>query len=89
MSVVMGQGFPAPVFEGDFNVVSHRVVGQRHLKMTLSPERGHCQIDGIAFNTEVLPRGSQRVHMAYRLDVNEYRGIVTPQLIVEHMEARR
>ncbi|MDH3985210.1 MAG: single-stranded-DNA-specific exonuclease RecJ [Gammaproteobacteria bacterium] len=84
-----GQGFPAPVFEGDFNVVSHRVVGQRHLKMTLSPERGNCQIDGIAFNTEVLPRGSQRVHMAYRLDVNEYRGIVTPQLIVEHMEARR
>ncbi|MDH3970607.1 MAG: single-stranded-DNA-specific exonuclease RecJ [Gammaproteobacteria bacterium] len=84
-----GQGFPAPVFEGDFNVISHRVVGQRHLKMTLSPERGHCQIDGIAFNTEVLPRGSQRVHMAYRLDVNEYRGIVTPQLIVEHMEARR
>ena len=84
-----GQGFPAPVFEGDFNVVSHRVVGQRHLKMTLSPERGNCQIDGIAFNTEVIPRGSQRVHMAYRLDVNEYRGIVTPQLIVEHMEARR
>jgi single-stranded-DNA-specific exonuclease len=84
-----GQGFPAPVFEGDFNVVSHRVVGQRHLKMTLSPERGNCQIDGIAFNTEVLPRGSQRVHMAYRLDVNEYRGVVTAQLIVEHMEARR
>jgi single-stranded-DNA-specific exonuclease len=84
-----GQGFPAPVFEGDFNVVSHRVVGQRHLKMTLSPERGNCQIDGIAFNTEVLPRGSQRVHMAYRLDVNEYRGTVTPQLIVEHMESRR
>ena len=83
-----GQGFPAPVFEGDFNVVSHRVVGQRHLKMTLSPERGNCQIDAIAFNTEVLPGGSQRVHMAYRLDVNEYRGVVTPQLIIEHMEAR-
>jgi single-stranded-DNA-specific exonuclease len=83
-----GQGFPAPVFEGDFNVVSHRVVGQRHLKMTLSPESGHCQIDGIAFNTEVLPRGSQRVHMAYRLDVNEYRGVVSAQLIVEYMEAR-
>jgi single-stranded-DNA-specific exonuclease len=82
-----GQGFPAPVFEGDFNVVSHRVVGQRHLKMTLSPARGSCQIDAIAFNTEVLPRGSQRVHVAYRLDANEYRGIVSPQLIIEHMEA--
>jgi single-stranded-DNA-specific exonuclease len=83
-----GQGFPAPVFEGNFNVVSHRVVGQRHLKMTLSPERGNCQIDGIAFNTEVLPGGRQQVHIAYRLDVNEFRGIVSPQLIVEYMEAR-
>jgi single-stranded-DNA-specific exonuclease len=84
-----GQGFPAPVFEGNFNVVSHRVVGQRHLKMTLSPERGSCQIDAIAFNTEVLPGGRQQVHLAYRLDVNEFRGIVSPQLIVEHMEARQ
>lgn len=83
-----GQGFPAPLFEGNFSVVSHRVVGQRHLKMTLAPERGSCQIDGIAFNTEVLPGGRQQVHMAYRLDVNEYRGILSPQLIVEHMEAR-
>ena len=87
MPVHGGRGFPAPVFEGDFNVVSHRVVGQRHLKMTLSPARGSCQIDAIAFNTEVLPRGSQRVHVAYRLDANEYRGIVSPQLIIEHMEA--
>ena len=83
-----GQGFPAPVFEGNFNVVSHRVVGQRHLKMTLSPAAGGSEIDGIAFNTEVLPDGRQQVHMAYRLDVNEYRGVVSAQLIVEHMEAR-
>jgi single-stranded-DNA-specific exonuclease len=83
-----GQGFPAPVFEGDFNVVSHRVVGQRHLKMTLTPGKGGCQIDGIAFNTEALPQGRQQVHLAYRLDVNEFRGIVSPQLIVEHMEAK-
>jgi single-stranded-DNA-specific exonuclease len=84
-----GQGFPAPVFEGDFNVVSHRVVGQRHLKMTLTPAKGGCQIDAIAFNTEVLPQGRQQVHLAYRLDVNEFRGIVSAQLIVEHMEARQ
>jgi len=83
-----GQGFPAPVFEGNFNVVSHRVVGQRHLKMTLSPEHGGSQIDAIAFNTEVLPRGRQQVHLAYRLDVNEFRGIISPQLIVEYMEAK-
>jgi single-stranded-DNA-specific exonuclease len=82
-----GHGFPAPVFEGVFDVVSHRVVGQRHLKMTLSPAGGNCRIEGIAFNTDVLPRGVQRIYLAYRLEVNEYRSVVSPQLIVEHMEA--
>jgi len=56
--------------------------------MTLSPERGGSQIDAIAFNTEVLPGGRQQVHLAYRLDVNEFRGIISPQLIVEYMEAK-
>ena len=67
-------------------MLGHRVVGQRHLKMTLQPVRGSCQIDGIAFNTAVLPGDRRQVHMAYRLDVNEFRGILSPQLIVEHIE---
>jgi len=81
-----GQGFPSPLFDGDFRVMSQRVVGEKHLKMTLQPAHGDSQIDGIAFNTAVLPAGCQQVHMAYRLDANEYRGIVSPQLIVEHIE---
>jgi single-stranded-DNA-specific exonuclease len=81
-----GQGFPSPVFDGDFRVMSQRVVGEKHLKMTLQPAHGDSQIDGIAFNTAVLPAGCHQVHMAYRLDANEYRGIVSPQLIVEHIE---
>jgi single-stranded-DNA-specific exonuclease len=82
-----GQGFPSPLFDGDFRVVSQRVVGEKHLKMTLQPAHSDSRIDGIAFNTAVLPAGCQQVHMAYRLDANEYRGIVSPQLIVEHIEA--
>ena len=82
-----GQGFPSPLFDGDFRVMTQRVVGEKHLKMTLQPAHGDSQIDGIAFNTTVLPAGCQQVHMAYRLDANEYRGIVSPQLIVEHIEA--
>jgi single-stranded-DNA-specific exonuclease len=82
-----GQGFPAPLFEGDFTVLGSRVVGDKHLKMTLQPVQGGCRIDGIAFNTPPLPADCQRVYMAYRLDANEFRGLVSPQLIVEHMEA--
>jgi single-stranded-DNA-specific exonuclease len=82
-----GQGFPAPLFEGDFTVLGSRVVGDKHLKMTLQPAQGGCRIDGIAFNTPPLPADCQRVYMAYRLDANEFRGLVSPQLIVEHMEA--
>jgi single-stranded-DNA-specific exonuclease len=83
-----GQGFPAPLFEGDFTVLGFRVVGERHLKMTLQIKHGHSRIDGIAFNTPQLPPDCRDVHMAYRLDANEFRGIVSPQLIVEYIEAR-
>jgi single-stranded-DNA-specific exonuclease len=82
-----GQGFPAPLFEGDFTVLGYRVVGEKHLKMTLQPAQGNGQIDGIAFNTAELPADCRQIHMAYRLDANEFRGIVSPQLIVEYLEA--
>jgi single-stranded-DNA-specific exonuclease len=81
-----GQGFPAPLFDGDFEVISQRVVGERHLKLTLQPVGGRLQIDAIAFNTPVLPAACGRVHLAYRLDVNLYRGIESAQLVVEHID---
>jgi len=81
-----GQEFPGPVFDGDFEILTQRVVGQRHLKLSVKPVSGSGCIDAIAFNTTVLPGSSRRVRMAYRLDVNEYRGMVSPQLIVEHIE---
>jgi len=81
-----GQGFPSPVFDGEFEIVSHRVVGKSHLKMTLKPVGGFSQIDAIAFNTSTLPAGRQHARMVYQLDVNEFRGIVSPQLIVEHID---
>lgn len=82
-----GQGFPAPLFDGHFTLLNYRVVGEKHLKMTLQQVQGGCRIDGIAFNTPPLPADCQRVYMAYRLDANEFRGVISPQLIVEHIEA--
>ena len=81
-----GQGFPAPVFDGWFSLLSQRVVGTRHLKLTLQPAHGDCHIDAIAFNTRALPESCHEARLAYRLDVNEYRGLLSPQLIIEHIE---
>ncbi len=81
-----GQGFPPPVFDGEFFVIKQRVVGEKHLKMTLRRSRGEQSIEAIAFNTPALPPGCDRAHMAYRLDVNEFRGIASAQLVVELIE---
>jgi len=79
-----GQGFPEPVFDGEFQVLHQRVVGQRHLKLQLSAGQGHPRIAAIAFN-HGEPLQERRVRLAYRLDVNEYQGQRTAQLVVEHI----
>ena len=81
-----GQGFPAPVFEGEFDVLDSRTVGEHHLKMNLRPVAGQGSIDAIAFNTAPLPDGCGRARMVYRLDVNAYRGMESAQLVVEYIE---
>jgi single-stranded-DNA-specific exonuclease len=83
-----GQHFPEPMFHGVFEVVQQRIVGERHLKLVLKSECGGVQMDGIAFNVnrEVWPNPQTRwVEAAYRLDVNEFRGQETVQLIVVHL----
>jgi single-stranded-DNA-specific exonuclease len=81
-----GQGFPEPLFDGCFEILGQRVVGERHLKLTVKPPAGAGRIDAIAFNTAALPAGCSVARLAYRLDVNEYRGLVSPQLVIEHIE---
>ncbi len=86
-----GQHFPEPTFDGVFQVVSQRLVGEKHLKMVLFPADGSVLLDAIAFNVdlEVWPDPSiEQVEMAYRLDVNEFRGQRSVQLVVEHMTPR-
>jgi single-stranded-DNA-specific exonuclease len=83
-----GQHFPEPMFHGVFEVVQQRIVGERHLKLVLKSECGGVQLDGIAFNInrEVWPNPQIRwVEAAYRLDVNEFRGQESVQLLVVHL----
>jgi single-stranded-DNA-specific exonuclease len=81
-----GQHFPEPLFEGAFEVISHRVVGGAHLKMVLRPLDGREVLDAIAFGRlpEQLPTGGA-ARFLYRLDLNYFRGNCTCQAIVEHI----
>lgn len=84
----MGAGFLEPLFDGTFRLLQQRIVGEKHLKVMIEPEGGGPLLDGIAFNVDVnyWPDNSvQRVRLAYKLDVNEFRGQRSVQLLIEHI----
>ena len=83
-----GQGFPEPVFNGRFEVTDKRIVGENHLKLKVRSAGGTREIDAIAFNmtNRSWPKGTTGINVVYRLDINEYMGRRTPQLIVEYLE---
>lgn len=81
-----GQNFPEPLFDGIFNLVQQRIVGEKHLKLVV--EKQGKIFDGIAFNidTQVWPNAlAKQVSLVYRLDVNEFRGKRTVQLMIENI----
>ena len=79
---IWGQGFPAPLFMDDFDVEQQRVLKEKHLKLRL--RKGDTRIDAIQFNFSTQP--GSRTRVAYRLAINEYMGVESPQLMVEHLE---
>ncbi|EPZ14304.1 single-stranded DNA exonuclease, partial [Thauera terpenica 58Eu] len=79
---IWGQGFPAPVFDDVFRVERQRVLKDKHLKLELS--RGGARYEAIQFN-HADGAGAQ-IHAAYRLSVNEYKGVCSVQLMLEHFE---
>ena len=82
-----GQNFPEPLFDDTFTLVQQRIVGEKHLKIVVEKDsaQGKQVFDGIAFNIDVKawPNAqAKQVHLAYRLDVNEFRGKRTVQLMI-------
>ncbi|MGM3162431.1 single-stranded-DNA-specific exonuclease RecJ [Dickeya undicola] len=86
-----GQAFPEPTFDGRFRILQPRLLKERHLKAMFEPIGGTGQVpllDGIAFNvdTAIWPDPSiKEVEMVYRLDVNEFHGKRSVQLLIEHL----
>jgi single-stranded-DNA-specific exonuclease len=92
-----GQGFPEPVFDGEFRILEARIVGEKHLKMRLSATDGGpaacAPLEAIAFGyvggaaETAQIRGGARLQVAYRLEVNDYGGTERMQLNCQHLES--
>ncbi|SFR74901.1 exonuclease RecJ [Marinobacter daqiaonensis] len=83
-----GQHFPEPVFDGEFRVISQRIVGENHLKLVLQPADGRNIVDGIAFNTgpEVPDYTRTGARVVYKPDANTFRGRTSLQLLIDYLE---
>ncbi|HTR58212.1 MAG TPA: single-stranded-DNA-specific exonuclease RecJ [Casimicrobiaceae bacterium] len=79
---VWGQGFPAPLFDGQFAVIEQRAVGGEHVRAVLA--QAGRRVEAIAFHAEVALPGM--LHAVYRPDRNTYQGLSSLQLVLEHWQ---
>lgn len=81
-----GQMFPEPAFDGKFRLLQQRIVGEKHLKIMVEPLDGGPLLDGIVFNIDTTrwpDHGVRDVELVYKLDINEFRGNRSLQLIID------
>ncbi|KZN54060.1 single-stranded-DNA-specific exonuclease RecJ [Pseudoalteromonas luteoviolacea] len=84
-----GQQFPEPIFSERFELVQQRLVAEKHLKLVLKHPTGKL-VDAIAFNVDLRAwpnMSAQFAEVAYQLDINEFRGKFSLQLIVREIQA--
>jgi single-stranded-DNA-specific exonuclease len=82
-----GQAFPEPLFDDVFRLVDQRIVGDKHLKIRVA--KGDKMIDAVAFFVDLKEWPNHRcesIRAAYRLDINEYKGRRSVQLIIDYLE---
>ncbi len=83
-----GQNFPEPIFHGTFQILKQRLLKKKHLKLNIKRLVGGQILDAIAFNvdTALWPNSNVRqVELAYKLDVNTFRGNRNIQLLIQHL----
>mgnify|MGYP000229943865 FL=1 len=83
-----GQQFPEPIFDGEFLIINQKIVGSNHLKLTLGIIGTQQVIDAIAFNIDLdewTDDSCQKIQCAYQLDINEFRGMQSVQLMIRHL----
>jgi single-stranded-DNA-specific exonuclease len=86
-AIAWGQGFPAPRFHGVFEVADQRVLSGGHLKLRLAPAGAPraSTLEAMLFgHTDLLP---ERLRLVYRIEPNEWNGLRSVQLVIEHWES--
>ena len=83
-----GQGFPEPLFDGEFEVVQHQGIKNKHLKLMLKSPGTKQVVKAMRFNTDPAewPRDASRARVVYRLEANEFRGEKSVCMVLEHLE---
>lgn len=84
-----GQGFPEPAFDGEFEVLNHRIVGENHLKLTLRNPEQQSAVQAIAFKIDVedwLSQPARKIRAVYKPDINDYYSVPELQLLIQHFE---
>jgi single-stranded-DNA-specific exonuclease len=87
-----GQGFPEPMFDGEFEIVETRVLGNRHLKFWVRPQPASRPVEAIAFGhfdeaDATRPAAGSRVRLAYRLQSNAFGGVARAELLAEYLQS--
>lgn len=81
---VWGQGFPEPLFVGEFDVLESKILGEKHLKLKVKPKGSNPKssaLDAIWFNQTEVPHSGNL--LAFKLSENKFRGESSLQLMVE------
>lgn len=84
-----GQMFPEPCFDGVFDVLQQRIVGEKHLKLMVREPNSGLMLDAISFFVDLdkwPDQTANQVRLVYKLDVNEFRGQRNLQLLVDYLE---
>ncbi|NKJ20136.1 single-stranded-DNA-specific exonuclease RecJ [Dyella sp. SG609] len=81
-----GQAFPEPVFDNEFACASWRVMGETHLRLSLSDPRDGAVLDAVMFGAYTGQPPPARLRAAYELTINDWQGRESPRLLLRHIE---
>ena len=82
-----GQGFPEPMFDGRFDVLDWRVIGEKHLKFSLRLPGHAAALNAIHFNGWQDQAPPARIHAAYQLDTDDWQNRRGIQLLIRYWQA--
>ncbi|GGA00687.1 single-stranded-DNA-specific exonuclease RecJ [Dyella caseinilytica] len=81
-----GQAFPEPIFENRFECFSWRLMGEKHLRLSLRDPRDDAVHDAVMFNAYNGQPPPAMLRAAYELTINDWQGRESPRLLLRHIE---